>query len=382
MSSNLKRVLILIACFFVSFAVAQVPNTTTVRGVTAGGAAYEFIVPANWNGNLVVYLHGIFDPALPVMLPSDDPETDFPYVRDGILARGFAVASSSWKSTGYAVKDAAQNTHQLRGLFVANFGAPKKTVIVAKSLGALAAADLLETYPGQYNGALLSCGPLAGSNPEIQYLGDERVIFDFFFPGIMPGDVNHTPLTDFSYGSPLFMAVYQALVEGFYDGRTLQFAYFSNLQATNAEEIVAAGLTGMGFSARYTANIKSLTHEHDPYGNVGSTIPIAPLLPIYIAAPDAIEYLDHYYTPTGKIQAPVVTLHTTLDPVIPIGVHEPAYAAAVNDQGASQFLVQRTVNRFGHCAMYPNEILGTFDDLWKWVADPTARPTGGDVTQQ
>ncbi len=381
MSSNLKRVLLLIACFFVSFASAQAPSTNVVQGTTAGGSAFEFAVPTNWNGNLVVYLHGITDPAYPLMLPSQDPETDFPYVRDGLLQRGFAVASSSWKSNGYAVKDAAQNTHQLRGLFVANFGAPKKTLIVGKSLGALAAANLVESYPTQYNGALLSCGPLAGSNAEMQYMGDERVLFDFFFPGVMPGDVDNTPSSDFRPGSPLFMAVYTALYNGFFDGRTLTFAYFANLQASNAEEVLAAGMNGMGFSARYTADVKARTHGHNPYGNIGVDYgPLNAAIPRFVAGEDAIQYLNHNYTPTGDLKIPVVTLHTALDPVVPFLLHEQKYAGLVEGQNASQWLVQRSVNHFGHCAMKPEEILGSFDALWTWVNDNTARPTAGDVT--
>lgn len=383
MSSNLKRLLLLVALFFVGFSAAQSP--TVVRGTTAGGAAFEFAVPPNWNGNLVVYLHGIVDPAYPVMLPSQDPETDFPLVRDGLLQRGFAVASSSWKSTGYAVKDAVLNTHQLRGLFVANFGAPKKIVIFGKSLGALAAARLAETYPGQYNAALLTCGPLAGSNAEMQYMGDERVIFDFFFPGIMPGDVDNTPSSDFSPGSPLFMQVYGALYYGLFDGRTLAFAYFANLQADNAPDLIAAGMTGMGFSARYTADIKARTNGHNPYGNATRTYgwPGSPVdlgVGRFTQADNAFEYLNNNYTPTGNLKIPVLTLHTTFDPVVPWKLHEDAFAGNVAGKDASQWLVQRTVGRFGHCAMKPEEILGSFDDLWKWVGDSNARPQSGDVT--
>jgi pimeloyl-ACP methyl ester carboxylesterase len=205
MSPILKRALLLIACFFVSFAAAQAPKVNLIQGTTASGSSYEFAVPQNWNGNLVVYLHGIVDPAYPLMLPSQDPDTDFPDVRDGFLQRGFAVASASWKSNGYALKEAVQQTHQLRGLFIGYFGAPKKTILAGKSLGALAAEKLGETYPTQYNGALLSCGPLAGSNAEMQYMGDERALFDYFFPGVMPGDVENTASVDFSAGSPLFM---------------------------------------------------------------------------------------------------------------------------------------------------------------------------------
>jgi hypothetical protein len=165
----------------------------------------------------------------------------------------------------------------------------------------------------------------------------------------------------------------------------LPFAYYANLQATNADEIMAAAMTGMGFSARYTADIKARTSGHSPYGNTNSTYgwvdnSVNTSVARFTQAEDAFQYLEHNYTPTGNLQMPVVTLHTTLDPVVPYIVHEPKFAQAVANQNASQWLVQRSVNRFGHCGMKPAEILGSFDALWTWVNDPNARPSGGDVT--
>ena len=85
-----------------------------ITGETGPGAQYAFFVPANWNGTVVYYAHGIVDAALPVALPTGD---GFPDVRDALGALGYAVAYSSFSENGWAVKDGAESTHKLRGLF-------------------------------------------------------------------------------------------------------------------------------------------------------------------------------------------------------------------------------------------------------------------------
>src|SRR5215203_2849719 len=85
-----------------------------VEEQTGPGSLYALDVPAAWNGDLVVYAHGILDPVLRVVLPSS--QDDFVTVRAALMARGFAVASSSYSANGFALKDASQRTRQLTAL--------------------------------------------------------------------------------------------------------------------------------------------------------------------------------------------------------------------------------------------------------------------------
>jgi hypothetical protein len=48
-----------------------------ITGTVAYGSLFEFDVPANWNGDLVVYAHGIFDPQAALVLPSRTPPVTF-----------------------------------------------------------------------------------------------------------------------------------------------------------------------------------------------------------------------------------------------------------------------------------------------------------------
>ena len=131
-----------------------------VEGQTGPGALYALDLPEAWNGDLVVYAHGIVDPVLPVALPSS--QDNFIAIRDTLLARGYAVASSSFSENGFALKDAVQRTHQLAGLFTSRFSHPRRVLLAGHSLGSMAALQLAETYPTLYDGALVMCGFVGG----------------------------------------------------------------------------------------------------------------------------------------------------------------------------------------------------------------------------
>ena len=86
----------------------------------------------------------------------------------------------------------------------------------------------------------------------------------------------------------------------------------------------------------------------------------------FTAARAALNYYEHNYAPDGYINLPVITLHTLRDPAIPY-THETAYASAVAAAGRSEWLVQRPINRWGHCAFTADEVKTAFGDLVAWV---------------
>jgi hypothetical protein len=87
-----------------------------------------------------------------------------------------------------------------------------------------------------------------------------------------------------------------------------------------------------------------------------------------------LHYLDRFCSPPGDISFPVMTLPSMRDPVAPL-FHETDYAT----RAPEAWLVQRTVNSFGHCAINQQEVLTAFDDLVRWVTEGH-RPAGGDAT--
>jgi len=61
-----------------------------------------------------------------------------------------------------------------------------------------------------------------------------------------------------------------------------------------------------------------------------------------------------------------MTLHTTRDPAIPFS-HEAMFAETVAAAGGSRRLVQRSIDRWGHCAFTSGEVESAFADLVRWV---------------
>lgn len=66
-----------------------------------------------------------------------------------------------------------------------------------------------------------------------------------------------------------------------------------------------------------------------------------------------------------------MTIHTTRDPIVPV-IAEDVFAARVAQNGASDLLLQRTVDRFGHCGFGAADLPMAFQSLVQWVR--TAAP--------
>ena len=199
--------------------------------------------------------------------------------------------------------------------------------------------------------------------------------FGPFFPGVLPGRFFALPDgVDFAPGGPTYNAVLSALSEGLLspDQRTLQFARTARLPGANVGEIVAAAMNVIGFTIIQGNELIDVTHGHMPYDNSatvysGSLDDIALNAGVarFVSDPAAANYVDHYYTPGGDLRIPVLTLHATRDPLVPI-FHEQLFAQAVQAAGRSDQLLQRTVDGFGHCG-FPAAETTALSALVQWV---------------
>src|SRR5262245_10853048 len=242
------------ASLFAGVALAQ----QTIAGVS-GGALYKFIVPNPWNGQLVLYAHGAVPAGEPLALPNSPLELA---AFQAVASQGFAIGMSSYGENGWAEKDGAQSTHQLKGLFTSLVGSPVRTYVAGVSLGGLITVDLTESFPREYDGALSLCGVVGGAQLQFQRRGDGRVVFDYFFPGVLP--VNLLQF-DFSPGSPVYLAALNAMVQGLATpGQpTLQFANVLKLPGSNANEIIFSALVVLGGFG----DLLERTHGHNFYDN-------------------------------------------------------------------------------------------------------------------
>ncbi|RPJ75214.1 MAG: hypothetical protein EHM24_04705 [Acidobacteria bacterium] len=395
---SLRRLLFpaLVIAALVAVPAAGYGQVRHVEGKTGPGSFYEMDVPAVWNGTLVLYAHGIVQADQPLLAPRD--QAGYAGFRGALLAYGYAVAASSFSSNGWAVADAVQRTHQLGKLFVSKFGQPTQILLAGHSMGGLAILELAEKYPGQYAGALPMCAPLGGGIAEIRYAGDARLIFDSYFPGLLPGTPFDVPAgTEYIPrpapavpGSPLYEEVFEALITN--PQKVMQWTQAAGLpfQPGNVPQMFESALYFLGFQLRYTNDLiervngkipyDNWTTEYaveiaDPDTNAGLSAQLNAEVERYLGDPAAFNYYERNYEPTGDIRFPVVTLHNTYDPGVP-SWHEQLYAKKVADAGNSAWLTRLSAAGFGHCNFTATDTLTAFNAL---VTQVNAVAAGGKL---
>ncbi len=365
------------------------PWARIVTGETGRGSLYAIYVPTNWNGQAVSIAHGFRDVSSPIDLRDQD---GLYATREALGALGYAVAYSSYSENGFAVKDGALRTHQLRGLLASVLGrAPDRHFLVGYSLGGGVALSLAEQYPTQYAGALTVCGIVGGSRVQTQYLGHVRALFDSYYTGVVPGNVlgvpDGTEVTIPQIAAAVSVSPLGLLAIASTKETPLPFVPSGsvlNPASTAAQTLVGSLWAAVSFHARGINNILDLTHGKSPFDNATTTYTLgtpvglpAPMLEQMIAAtndsvvrysmtPASVNYLTHNFTPTGDLRIPLLTVHNTWDPAVPL-MHEVELAKVVQAAGTSNMLLQRQVPLYGHCVVPAPIIAGAFNDLVGWA---------------
>src|SRR5580693_4183073 len=133
-------------------------GVTTHSGSLADGATFLIEVPANWNGTLFLYSHGYVVPG------TNNPARDVgdPVTRQFMLASGYALAGSSYATTGWAIHEALSDQIAVLDLFKKMVGRPKRTIAWGHSLGGIITAGLIQRNPERFDAALPMCGVLSG----------------------------------------------------------------------------------------------------------------------------------------------------------------------------------------------------------------------------
>lgn len=343
---------------------------TIVDGRIGPGSLYRLFRPTNWNGRLLLYVHGFVASDAPVALPAEGD-----LIISVAAPQGFAVAFSSFSTNGWDVKDGAQRTQQLLGIFTSKFGLPSRVYLGGTSMGGLIAITLAETHPEQFAGVLAGCAVAGGTRRQFDYLGNTRALFDFFYPGALPGDAGHVP-DNVNVTQDIVLPATAAIAAN--PGNVLAIASIAQtpLPFADAAELGESLLTALGGHAGSFEDLIARTHGH-PYFDNRSTAYVGALSPALLqainagvdrfdAATDALQYVDNYYEPTGQLTLPMLMLSTSRDPVVP-GFHQLAYENAVTASGHANLLVRRTVDRYGHCNFTPAEIATAFGDLVLWA---------------
>ena len=390
--------LVLCATSSVAFATHSPAARKEVVGVEQNGSQYALFLPYNWNGDLVVYAHGFIDPVAPIALPDAAPLDVAPWVvelRERLLQAGYGVAYSSYSENGWAVDNGARRTREMRPLFTYYFNEPRRTYIVGRSLGSLTTMLLVEKYSIEttsglnllglislggtseraIDGALALCGPVGGGRKQTDYVAHTRVVFDYFYPGVLPGHVLDVPHgLDYSSTSPQVQAIVGSILSNPQAAVALASVDQVELPWTTFPELINSIVRVLGYNVLGTNDLLDRTGGASPFENRSTTYSGLGIgdsglnagVGRFAGSTQAFNYLKAFYQPTGSLKAPVLTLHTTLDPDMPFS-HEESLAAIVAKAGYSSKLRQQSYNRYGHCNFSPAETVDAFFRLVKWV---------------
>jgi pimeloyl-ACP methyl ester carboxylesterase len=342
------------------------------------GALYLICVPSVWNGSLIVYAHGFVSPFDPVAIQDDI--VGGAKASEIVTAQGFAFATTSYRENGLIVFEAEQDLLRLVQTFKRLIGPPRGSTIAAGvSEGAQIAVLAAERHPQLFDGALAACGAIGDFAAQINHFDDFRVLFDFFFSGVIPGSVIAVP-----------DAVIQAwLLPLGAPGslRTLVLAALAANPVATVQLFAAAGIALpptpplIGATVLQVLNYNILESGDAAQRLVGqsfdNTDRIYPspvdnsAVPRFAADQSALSQVKAKFDTDGRLSIPVVTIHNLFDPVVPY-FHEALYAAKVQQAGAAALLTQIPGQQLespgGHCVFTPAEVQAALSLLLSKVA--------------
>jgi pimeloyl-ACP methyl ester carboxylesterase len=367
-------------------------SVQTTNGTLGDGAKYMIQCPSGtWNGTLFLYSHGYVVPGSP------NPATDVgdPVTGAWLLGHGYALAGSSYATTGWAIQQALPDQVSTLNAFDEAYGKPSTTIAWGHSLGGIITAGLIQDYPNLFQAALPMCGVLSGGvatwntaldaefafqqliDPSIQVvnitdpsnltnaetavaaaqrspqgqarlalvaaLGDTPGWFTPLSPEPAANDYAAQEANQYLWDTEVtfpFVFALRAELEARAGGNVswnTGVNYFTDLaKSADLKEVVALYKTA---GLRLTKDLQTLNSA-----------------PRISAKPSAVAYLAKYISFNGEISVPVLSMHTTGDGLV-VPENEQAYRSVVDRDGNGNLLRQIFVARAGHCAFTPAETI-------------------------
>jgi pimeloyl-ACP methyl ester carboxylesterase len=345
-----------------------------------GGARYLIDVPADWNGGLVMFAHGYEGEG-----PGSGTVRGEP-LAEHLTRRGYAWAASGYRAWGYRPDWFLRDLLALKAHFTDMFGAPRWAIVHGQSMGGHVAIASMELHPDTYEGALLECGVIDGVGlvdwlraytAAAQYfsglplLDTPRPEFDRMVSGPWlaamgePGHYTEAGKRFDSVGKHLAGGDVPLRLEG------LALRYVQDLSPRDPGPARAREF------ARH-ADTRYIEYDIDP-GLGADAETLNRDMPRFVPDPGARSYDVNpaFAELTGKIRAPVMSIHETADFRVPFRL-EQDYRRRVQKAGADLLLVQRAARWPGHCGIAGAVRERAFDDLVSWIEQGT-KPDGDDV---
>ena len=379
-SKFLKKLAVLLTMLLaITTILSHVASAQAVVVGGAGGAYYKFAVPANWNGDLILWNPGlgevpiapfVIDPAAPLAgLSWEQPLFSLAPLQ---FSEGFALATSTRSENGWAVFRSNADLKSMMDAFINQFGVPKRIFVNGRSFGGLVAIDAIESANlGNVVGGFSMCGILAGSRTWDAAL-DLRLIYDTVCSAV-------APIPGGAEGLPPHFNVTSEQIAGAVNqctGVLLPAA----LRTPEQQQRLTKILTVTGLPENFILNdmvfatsiMSDLVHVklhgigtgnlRVDYGDDLINSTIARVSP----DPDAQRLLADNYTPSGITRhARILSLHTNKDGLALIE-NETDYSSKVAARNFSLAVALEEIP--SHCGFSPAEITAGWESLSAWVA--------------
>jgi pimeloyl-ACP methyl ester carboxylesterase len=373
--SRLIRTILVAVVLFGSLpalpAVATVTTSTCTDGTQSSGALYRICMPDSndWNGDLVVFAHGYVAPDEPVAIPEDQLELPGGlYIPEIINKLGLAFATTSYSTNGLAVLEGGEDLRDLVDIFVAMHGQPRHVYLVGGSEGGIITALAVEQFPEVFDGGLAACGPVGDFHWQVNYWGDFRVVFDYFFPELIPGDPFDIPqelINDWdSYYENVIRPVIFDPANQCKINQLLRVTHIPTDRRDPAS--VEEAIRGLLWYNVFATNDGIDKLGGQPFDNMhrfyrGSDNDFRLNLEVqrFLADPAALDEIEAHYQTSGQLASPLVTLHTTGDSFVPYW-HEPLYGRKVRASDSGLLHSNIPILRYGHCNFKASEVLVAF----------------------
>jgi pimeloyl-ACP methyl ester carboxylesterase len=347
------------------------PLDQCASGQQTSGAVFFMCVPPSWNGDLIVFAHGYVAPNESQLkfleqLVLSDGNT----IPGLVLSLNYAFATTSYSRNGLAVLEGIDDVRDLISLFKTQFPTTNHVYLIGASEGGLVTTLALEQYPQDFSGGLAMCGPIGNFRSQINYWGDFRVLFDYFFPAYR---IPFSPVNiDEANVWPNWEAIAQAIgaavaANPSAAGQLLRTSHAPIDPADPASAIsTTVGILDYNVFAtndgRAQLNGQPYDNRYRWYSGSNDDWRLNRTVERFTADRTALQTISQFYETSGRLTKPLVTLHTTGDPIVPYW-HETLYRVKVLFKGSLNQYVGIPIIRYGHCSFKSSEALVAFGVL-------------------